>query len=76
MPLSTFAGNPNLISPDDLVKDGLLRRRDVASRSFNARRVDFGAVLPFKARLLAKAWENFRRGAARRLKREFEKFCV
>lgn len=74
--LSTFAGNPNLISPDDLVEDGLLRRRDAAGRSFDARRVDFGAVLPFKARLLARAWENFRRGAARRLKREFEKFCA
>lgn len=74
--LSTFAGNPNLISPDELVKDGLLRRRDVAGRSFDARRVDFGAVIPFKNRLLARAWGNFKRGAARRLKREFEKFCV
>jgi 4-alpha-glucanotransferase len=72
--LSTFAGNPNLISPDDLVADGLLRRRDAAGRSFEARRVDFGAVLPFKAGLLAKAWENFRRGAARRLRQEFERF--
>ncbi|MBI5684783.1 MAG: 4-alpha-glucanotransferase [Verrucomicrobia bacterium] len=74
--LSTFAGNPNLISPDDLVKDGLLRRRDVAGQAFDTRRVDFGAVLPFKAKLLARAWENFKRGAARRLKRDFEKFCV
>ncbi|MFA7004479.1 MAG: 4-alpha-glucanotransferase [Verrucomicrobiia bacterium] len=73
--LSTFAGNPNLISPDELVKDGLLRRRDVAGRSFDARRVDFGAVIPFKTGLLAKAWEHFKRGATRRLKREFERFC-
>ncbi len=74
--LSTFAGNPNLISPDDLVEDGLLRRRDIAGRSFDARRVDFGKVIPFKTGLLVRAWGNFKRGAARRLKREFEKFCV
>jgi 4-alpha-glucanotransferase len=74
--LSTFAGNPNLISPDDLVKDGLLRRRDIVGRVFDARRVDFGVVLPFKAGLLARAWRNFKHGAARRLKVEFEKFCA
>ncbi len=72
---STFAGNPNLISPEDLVADGLLRRREAAGPSFSVRRVDFGAVVPFKSALLTRAWENFRRGAARRLKPEFEKFC-
>ena len=74
--LSTFAGNPNLISPEDLVKDGLLRRRDIGNRAFDTRRVDFGAAIPFKAALLARAWENFKQGAARRLKREFEAFCA
>jgi 4-alpha-glucanotransferase len=74
--LSTFAGNPNLISPDELVRDGLLRRRDVAGRLFETRRVDFGSALLFKASLLARAWESFKRGAARRLRREFEEFCA
>ena len=74
--LSTFAGNPNLISPEDLVEDGLLRRGAAAGRSFDTRRVDFGAAAPFKSKLLARAWDNFRRGGARRLKAEFEKFCA
>src|SRR6187455_2090530 len=34
-PLSSFAGNLLLISPDDLVADGLLRTSDIAGPSFS-----------------------------------------
>ena len=46
---SSFAGNPNLISPDLLVADGLLEPFDVSPPPFPQRRVDYGAVIPWKA---------------------------
>src|SRR5438552_18134604 len=60
--LSSFAGNPLLISPDWLIEDGLVRSRDCAGWSFSAAAVDFDAVKRFKRRLLDEAWGNFRTG--------------
>jgi 4-alpha-glucanotransferase len=57
---SAFAGNPLLVSPDDLVKDGLLPRAALAGADFPADHVDYGRVGPFKANLLAQAWDRFR----------------
>jgi 4-alpha-glucanotransferase len=73
---SAFAGNTNLISPDTLVQEGLLARADLAGPSFPAGYVDFGAVVPFKDGLLARAWENFESGAAPALRQPFEAFGV
>jgi len=60
---SSFAGNPNLISPDLLAGDGLLDRYDLAGPSFDDRRVEYGAVIPWKAALVERAFANFRAGA-------------
>src|SRR5579863_2055877 len=60
---SSFAGNPLLISPDWLIEDEILETSDFASYSFPAAYVDYEAVIPFKLRLLEKAWGNFRSGA-------------
>jgi 4-alpha-glucanotransferase len=57
---SAFAGNPLLVSPDDLVKDGLLPRAALAGADFPADHVDYARVGPFKADLLSQAWERFR----------------
>ncbi len=65
-PLSTFAGNELLISPEDLIEDGLLRPDDCADSSFSTTAVDYAAVIPFKRRLLETAWSNFAAGEARR----------
>jgi 4-alpha-glucanotransferase len=73
---SAFAGNPYLVSPELLLQDGLLAPEDLAGVHFNGGRVDYGTVIPFKVRLLGRAWERFRRGAAKPLQAEFEKFCV
>ncbi len=62
--LSSFAGNALLISPDGLVADGLLRPSDAVSQ-FASNQVDYDAVIPFKYRLLEKAWTNFKAGAGR-----------
>jgi 4-alpha-glucanotransferase len=60
--ISTFAGNPWLISPDALVEDGLLSRSDVAAApGFAVDRVDFRPVMEWKGSLLRRAWESFGR---------------
>ena len=54
--LSTFAGNPLLISFDTLVKEGWLTADDVAKvPSFPAYGVDFGNVITYHNRILGAA---------------------
>jgi 4-alpha-glucanotransferase len=72
---SAFAGNPYLVSPDFLVRDGLLKRSDVEGVAFPADRVDYGPVIEFKSQLHERAWENFRAGSAPGLRDAFEGFC-
>jgi 4-alpha-glucanotransferase len=73
---SAFAGNPFLISPELLVSEGLLQPTDVAGSDFPADLVHFETVIPFKERVTAQAWENFKSGAARKLAEPFETFCT
>src|SRR5438309_271860 len=72
--LSSFAGNPLLISPDWLIEDELVKPRDVAGRSFSATAVDFEAVKSFKDVLLETAWKSFAAGARSDLRPAFERF--
>jgi 4-alpha-glucanotransferase len=74
-PLSSFAGNELLISPEDLIEDGLLRPEDCAGSALSATSVDFAAVIPFKERLLDNAWRNFLAGAREDPRVAFEAFC-
>ncbi len=60
--LSAFAGNPQLISPEELVREGLLP----ASALDNAPAgpldsVDFNAVIGWKDRVLRESWDYARR---------------
>lgn len=58
---SAFAGNPLLISPDWLVREGHLYDDDLdAIPAFPAGRVDFPAVQDYKRGLLKRAYENWR----------------
>jgi len=75
-PLSSFAGNSLLVSPDALVEDGLLSARDCEARSFPANVVDFNAVTTFKRALIGAAWNNFRRDARSDLRDAYEKFRI
>jgi 4-alpha-glucanotransferase len=72
--LSSFAGNVLLISPDWLIEDGLLSASDCEAPSFSPSLVDYNAVIPFKYRLLEKAWTNFVRAASAELRVGFEQF--
>ncbi len=71
---SAFAFNPLLISPELLVEEGLLNRRDVGSPPiFTKDCVDFRTVIPFKRKILFSAHERFK---TRENKQGYEKFCV
>src|SRR6202451_3157221 len=59
--MSSFAGNELLINPEELIADGLLQASDTQSH-FSADIVDYDSVIPFKQRLLEKAWANFQGG--------------
>jgi 4-alpha-glucanotransferase len=73
---SAFAGNPYLLSPELMQRDGLLKQADLGSVNFPATEVDYGAVIKFKLSLLRRAWESFRAGAAPALREPFDQFSI
>jgi 4-alpha-glucanotransferase len=74
--LSSFAGNELLISPDWLVEDELLRASDCQAGQFPQDEVDYAAVIPFKQKLLEKAWANFTAGARADLQAAYQNFLA
>ena len=74
-PLSSFASNGLLISPELLVKDGLLHADACERPSFPKDFVDYGAVIQFKQRLLDSTWSNFIAGKRQDLVTAYEMFC-
>lgn len=73
---SAFAGNPAVISPDVLRREGLVTAADLrhAPRGGRADRVDFPAVAAFKAELLDRAFVRLDSPAGRKVREGFEKF--
>ena len=70
---SAFASNPWLISPDLLIKDGLLAKKDLPpSSGFSMDRVNYQMVIEHKEKLFAKAFDRFR-GQTGNF--EYEGFC-
>ena len=58
---SAFAGNPLLISPELLARDGFLTRSDLEDvPQFPPDRIDYGPVIEWKLALLRRAFERFR----------------
>ena len=73
---SAFAGNPYLISPDDLLADGLLTQDDLdAMKDLPASRVDFGLIIPRKLDLLQRAFSNYQ-SHPENLRPAFDYFCA
>lgn len=71
---SAFAGNPYLISFDGLIEDGLLMQEDVVDMpGFDAGRVDYGRLIPWKLALLQKAFSRLS-SASKEYREEFEAF--
>ena len=70
---SAFAGNPLLISLDQLIEQGLLTEADLSERPlFPAERVDFGVLIPWKMSILRSAFANFKQSR----QDEFEKWVA
>ena len=58
--LSAFAGNPLLISPEELLAEGLLEEPELEGAPLGVEaEVDFGAVIPWKKELLRAAHRRF-----------------
>jgi 4-alpha-glucanotransferase len=73
---SAFAGNPYLISPDDLLTDGLATQEDVDMlRDLPASSVNFGLLIPKKLDLLLKAFSHFQ-SSPEALRGAFDHFCA
>jgi 4-alpha-glucanotransferase len=73
---SAFAGNPYLISPDDLLANGLVTEADLAPlKELPASSVDFGLFIPKKLDLLLKAFSRFQADPGV-LSEPFETFCA
>lgn len=74
--LSAFAGNPILINPEELVKDGFLTNDDIINLpNFPDSIVDFKSVIPLNAQLLYKAYYNFKAKTSTKHKNDFNLFC-
>ena len=72
---SAFAGNTLLISPEQLVDDGLLTESDLPEAHLaSTDRVDFQRVHQLKDTLLSKAYESYQRTTDTGLRSAFETF--
>ncbi len=72
--ISAFAGNTLVISPDLLIEEGMLSKEDLDSiPPFPDGRCDFSEAIPYKEKLLERAYQHFsERGKERE---SFEAFC-
>ncbi|GAA4438503.1 4-alpha-glucanotransferase [Bremerella cremea] len=73
LPLSSFAMNEVLVSPEWLLEDGLISADDCQT-SWPDAKVDFDNVNPYKYRLLETAWDRYRAEPSAELADEFEAF--
>lgn len=73
---SAFAGQPLLISPDDLREKGLISEHLLHScPQGDGKKVDYDAVTPWKMQLLREAYATFLSGEFPELKEAYETFC-
>ncbi len=77
-PYQCFSGvavNPYLISLDTLMLEGLLTKKDVANKpTFNPKKVNFGELIPWKWRMLHKAWDAYKAGQFPSLSHGFQEY--
>lgn len=72
--LSSFAGNPMLVSLEQLADEGWLPAADTAGPGWRDDRVPFAEVEVFKTERLRRAFATFERGASRADLDRFESF--
>ena len=75
-PISAFAGNPYLISPEKLVEHGYLNPEDIEGHpGFDDQKVVFYKVIEYKDSLFKKAFLNFQDRAPHKSLSDFDTFC-
>ena len=75
--LSAFAGNPNLISLDALVREGWLTEADLAGvPDFPTDRVDYGWIIPWHDQMLTRAYERFEAQGTADQRQRYEQWCA
>jgi len=72
--LSAFAGSPLLISPEALVRDGLLSEADLAAVEVTSDTVDYPEAIRYRGELLEQAFVAFLRKPGPALVAELEAF--
>jgi len=71
---SAFACNPLLLSPELMIREGLLAEEDVvADKRLRSKRVDYNSVVALKRKLFQTAFQRFKQ---RKDKSDYEKFCA
>lgn len=74
--LSVFAGNPLLISPEILLNEGWLVKKDIQScPKYSNKKVDFSLVKQHREKLFRAAFLSFENNASKELRKEVEIFC-
>jgi len=74
---SAFAGNPLLISPDRLAREGYLPADALYDvPDFPTRKVDFGPVITYKNDLLKRAHVHFRASGTAGQREALDQFCA
>jgi 4-alpha-glucanotransferase len=74
---SAFAGDPLFISPELLVREGVLSADDLKiAPQFPPRTVDYESVRLWKLPLLTQAYRTFRDSAAEASRHAFDEFCA
>lgn len=74
--LSSFAGQPLIISPELMEKMGLLTKEEIEPGQWeDPARVDYGAVITYKRELFQIAYQRFLNTDDTKLIKDFENFC-
>jgi 4-alpha-glucanotransferase len=72
---SAFAGNPYLISPQDLLEDNLLHPDDLVDiPTFQNDKVDYGQVIYWKLNILDRSYLQFEKNPNSNFHRSFQEF--
>ena len=74
--LSAFAGNPILISPEELLNEGYLSEDDLTEHPhFPEHIVDFESVIKYNGKILHLAFSNFKSKSSNKQKESYDNFC-
>src|SRR6266566_6816293 len=74
---SAFAGNPLLISPDTLGKEGLLQAEDLGNMpNFAPGQVDYGPLIEWKMGWLRRSYDRFKSSSNAGVRSELARFEV